>query len=108
MYDREKNTIRCRLYRQKNREKIREIKRLYRLKVSGEKERQKNYGDRTCRLCEILLRSQKFGGHGKKYYCDRCINEGRARLHWQRLGCKNYRKRLKRKKVIHNKPLALI
>lgn len=52
--------------------------------------RKRRYGDRKCRLCEILLKSD-FGGHGKKFYCDNCYKNGEARRHSIRMANRRFR-----------------
>lgn len=92
----EENTLRCRLYREKNRELIRSIKKSYYVRVQKEKDRIKRMGEKHCRICEILLKST-YGAYGTRKYCKRCVKEGRARKDSNRRSCKKYRGKIKRR-----------
>lgn len=77
-------------WRQKNHDRAREYEKKYYYNVLRERFRKKTYNDRKCRLCEILMKS-KYGGHGKKFYCDSCVESGEARRHTIRMAGRRFR-----------------
>lgn len=77
-------------WRKKNHTRAREYEKKYYYDVLRERLRQKNFGDRKCRLCEILLKSV-YGGHNKKFYCDGCVANGEARRHTIKMASRRFR-----------------
>lgn len=71
-------------WRQKNPERAKEYRIKYYHTVLKDKRRRKGYGDKKCRLCEILMRSE-YGAHKNKFYCNGCMNGGGAAKHWKRI-----------------------
>jgi hypothetical protein len=64
--------------------------------VRKAKRRIESFGDRACRVCEILLRDS-YGANGSRFYCGSCIEKGLARKHMNKLIKNRYLSKLNEK-----------
>lgn len=79
-----------RMWREKNRDKLRQYDRARYHAVKAEKERIDRMGDKVCLTCGILLKS-KFGAHKTRNYCRDCRDRGIAKRHAGMLATRRYR-----------------
>lgn len=82
-------------YRAKNLEKMRAYERRRYYTIRYMQRRKKEFGDRRCKLCDILMASEHAGAERTRTYCGSCSKLARKEIH--RLNMKAWRERQKKK-----------